>query len=146
MFAVIFIPVYIKSKDDDDDDVIKEEFEEFNENVVNVTYATLTPKNGYDNILIFLGGISDVSDKYFSFFKSENTFVPKGTKIYFLSGSPRVMTYMIDRYNYSYPVPGWFNVDSQGQLDPDEGYTEAKKSLNLVLDEIDRIKNVENVQ
>ena len=56
------------------------------------------------------------------------------------------MTYMIDRYNYSYPVPGWFNVDSQGQLDPDEGYTEAKKSLNLVLDEIDRIKNVENVQ
>lgn len=148
LFAVIFIPVYIKSKDDDDDDddVIKEEFDEFNENVVNVTYATLTPKNGYDNILIFLGGISDVSDKYFSFFKSENTFVPKGTKIYFLSGSPRVMTYMIDRYNYSYPVPGWFNVDSQGQLDPDEGYTEAKKSLNLVLDEIDRIKNVENVQ
>ena len=33
---------------------------------------------------------------------------------------------MIDRYNYSYPVPGWFNVDSQGQLDPDEGTLKSK--------------------
>lgn len=85
LFAVIFIPVYIKSKDDDDDDddVIKEEFDEFNENVVNVTYATLTPKNGYDNILIFLGGISDVSDKYFSFYKVKIPLFQKEQKFIF---------------------------------------------------------------
>ena len=32
-----------------------------------------------DNIFIFLGGISDVATKYFDFFKSTNTFIPKGT-------------------------------------------------------------------
>ena len=155
LFAAIFIPIYVvKHKEDDDDDkkciiynnAIEEEvFDEYEEEVVNITYATLTPKGGYDNILIFLGGISDVSNKYFDLFKSNNTFVPNGTKIYFLSGQPRQMQFMIDYYNYSDPVPGWFNIDSQANLVPPNDFTQAKESLNIVLDEIDRIKNDENV-
>ena len=71
-------------------------------------------------IFIFLGGISDVSNKYFDFFKSESTFIPKGTKIYSLSGAPRQMQFMIDYYNYTDPVPGWFNIDSQANLYPEK--------------------------
>ena len=145
LFAVIFIPVYLTEKEDDDD-VIKDEFDEFNENVVNISYATLTPKSGYDNIFIFLGGISDASHKYFDFFKSKNTFVPKGTKMYFLSGKEREMQFMVYYYRNYTPTPGWFNVDQSGNLIPENDYTEAKKSLNLILDEIDRIKDVENVK
>ena len=154
LFAVIFIPVYVVEKTSDDDDEIQisndnnnnELYDDYVENIVNITYATLTPKDGYDNIFIFLGGISDVATKYFDFFKSTNTFIPKGTKIYLLSGQPRQMQFMIDYHNYADPVPGWFNINKYAQLCPESNdFTEARESLNLVLDEIDRIKNIENV-
>ena len=154
LFAVIFIPVYVVEKTKNDDDKTQtsnnsnnyELYDEYVENVINITYAILTPKDGYDNIFIFLGGISDVATKYFDFFKSTNTFIPKGTKIYFLSGQPRQMQFMIDWELGSDPVPGWFNIDKFASLYPTaHDFTEAKESLNLVLDEIDRIKNIENV-
>ena len=94
-----------------------------------------------------MGGISDVSNKYFDFFKNNKTFIPKGTKIYFLSGKPRQMAFM----DYYYPqlagqlFPGWFNVDQNGVLVPSNDYTQAKESLELVLNEIDRIKVYEKV-
>ena len=149
LFAVIFIPVYLKNKNDEKDEVYEEEaeFDEYDENIVNITYATLTPKNGYDHIFIFLGGISDVSNKYFDFFKGNHTFIPKGTKIYFLSGNPRQMAFM-DHY---YPqlagqyFPGWFNVDENGILVPPDDFDQAKESLELILNEIDRIKAEEDV-
>ena len=106
------------------------EYDEFIENITNVINATLTPKDGYDKIFIFLGGISDVSNKYFDFFKSESTFIPKGTKIYSLSGPPRQMQFMIDYFNYTDPVPGWFNIDPQANLYPEKNnFTEAKVSI-----------------
>ena len=156
LFAAIFIPVYIMDKKNDDD---KEEptinnnyyyendgYDEYEENIVNATYGILTPKNGYTDILIFLGGISDVSTKYFEFFKSSNTFVPVGTKIYFLSGQLREMQFMIDYYHSNTPVPGWFNIDSTATLRPTpHDFTEARESLKLVIDEIERIKTIENV-
>ena len=151
LFAVIFIPVYVVEKTSDDDEIQisnnnNELYDDYVENIVNITYATLTPKDGYDNIFIFLGGISDLANKYFDFFKSTNTFIPKGTKIYLLSGQPRQMQFMIDYHNYADPVPGWFNINKYAQLCPESNnFTEAKVSLNLVLDEIDRIKNIENV-
>ena len=153
LFAVIFIPVYVVEKTSDDDEIQisndnnnNELYDDYVENIVNITYATLTPKDGYDNIFIFLGGISDIATKYFDFFKSTNTFIPKGTKIYFLSGQPREMQFMIDYHNYTDPVPGWFNINMTAHLYPNSNdFTEAKESLKLVLDEIDRIKNVENV-
>ena len=150
LFAVIFIPVYLKNKDDEKVEEYEEEseFDEYNENVVNITYATLTPKDGYDHIFIFLGGISDVSNKYFDFFKSNSTFIPKGTKIYFLSGKPRQMAFM-DYYYPDYagtPFPGWFNVDQIGVLVPANDFTQARESLELILNEIDRIKAEEKVE
>ena len=147
LFAAIFIPVYLESKDDDDK---KEEFDSYQENIVNITYATLTPKDGYDHILVFLGGISDESDKYFEFFKSKSTFVPKGTKIYFLSGQPRQMAFMDYYYpDYAgYSFPGWFNVDPEGNLVPsgtEDDFAQAKESLKIILDEIDRIHQDEKI-
>ena len=158
LFAAIFIPVYIVNNKNDDDDENKvinnnqniygDEFDYFVENVVNSTYATLTPKGGYDNIFIFLGGITENSSKYFPFFKSYSTFVPKGTKIYFLSGKERLMQYIVD-HGYAPipgPVHGWFNVRANAELYPTpHDFTEAKESLKLVLDEIDRIKVTENI-
>ena len=117
------------------------EFDEFEENVVNYTYAVLTPKNGYDNIYIFLGGIAEVSNKYFDFFKSNSTIIPKRTKIYFLSGKIRPLKFL-EKYNYTDPAPCWFNVDAIGNLICDGCQTEfdqAKESLNIILDSIDRI-------
>ena len=158
LFAAIFIPVYIvnnKNEDDDENKVINnnqniygDEFDYYVENVVNSTYATLTPKGGYDNIFIFLGGIMENSSKYFPFFKSYSTFVPKGTKIYFLSGKKRPMKYIVDHEYVPSPVPvhGWFNVRANAELYPTRhDFTEAKESLKLVLDEIDRIKVTENI-
>ena len=163
LFTAIFVPIYVVSKKKDDRIIIlrdnnntstsnqtvgnqTKEYDEFEENITSLINATLTPKDGYDNILIFLGGISDVANKYFDFFKSKSTFVPKGTKIYCLSGPPRSMQFMIDYYNYAEPVPGWFNVAANASLMPTEhDFTEAKVSLNYVLDEIDRIKNYENI-
>ena len=153
LFAVIFIPVYVVEKTSDDDEIQisndnnnNELYDDYVENIVNITYATLTPKDGYDNIFIFLGGIGEVANRYFYFFKSTNTFIPKGTNIYFLSGQPREMQFYIDYYESNDPIPGWFNIDKDANLSPTpDDFTEAKVSLNLVLDEIDRIKNIENV-
>ena len=125
----------------------EKEFDEFEENVVNYTYATLTPKNGYDNIFIFLGGISEVSNKYFYFFKSNKTIIPKKTKIYFLSGKIRIIKFA-ELFGVTDPVPGWFNVDIYGNLICDNCnniFDDAKESLNLVLDSIDQIANEENM-
>jgi len=124
------------------------EFDEFDENVTNLLYATLTPKNGYDNILIFLNGISEVSNKYFDYFKSNETFIPRKTKIYSLAGRPRRMRFIEYYYNYSDPVPGWFDVDQNAVLYCDncsDLYDEAKESLNLVLDSIDQIAYAEQM-
>ena len=159
LFAAIFIPIYIvknNNKNEKEDNTftvqdnyneteMDEEYDTYTENVSNITYAVLTPKDGYDNIFIFLGGISDVSNKYFDFFKSNNTFIPKGTKIYFLSGQPRQMQFMIHYWYIDTPVPGWFNIDQNANLIPNNDFTQAKESLNFVLNEIDRIKNEENV-
>ena len=158
LFAAIFIPIYVVNKNDDDDEKkiksLKEEYDEYEENIEYLDLygnkvplnATLTPKDGYDNILIFLGGISDISNKYFDFFKSKSTFVPKGTKIYFFSGPLRQMQFMIDYYNLATPVPGWFNIAANASLMPTEhDFTEAKVSLNYVLDIIDKIKIDENI-
>ena len=159
LFAVIFIPVYVVNKNNDDDDkddkviinnnnyYIYDEHDEYDEVITNETYATLTPKDGYDNIFIFLGGITEFANNYFDFFKGRNTFIPKGTKIYSISGQIREMQYMID---YGAPpqyttVPGWFNVDKFANLVPENDFTQAKESLKIVLDEIDRIKTEENI-
>ena len=149
LFAAIFIPVYVVknlNKDNCDDKIVElAQYDEFEENNVNLTYAVLTPKNGYNNIFIFLGGIGEFSFKYIDFFKSNSTFVPKGTKIYLLSGQLRQMQFVIEKYRISVPVPGWFNIDTNANLIPKNDFTEAKKSLNLVLDEIDRIKTEDNI-
>lgn len=158
LFAAIFVPIYVHHKNNEKKFIVvhnnnncsntpeQSEFDEFEENIVNVTYTTLTPKDGYDNILIFLMGISETANIYLDFFKSEETFVPKGTKIYFLAGQPRQMQFAIDYYNITTPMPGWFNIDSRATLYPEEhNFTEAKESLNLILDEIDRIKSEENI-
>ena len=153
LFAVIFIPIYIVSKNKNNKNIenknnnnnIFDEYDEYEKNIVNLTYAILTPKDGFDNVFIYLGGIGEISFNNFNFFESKNTFVPKGTKIYFLSGTFRNMQYMSD---YNFPityVPGWFNVDSMGNLVPPNDFTEAKKSLNIILDEIDRIKKDDGI-
>ena len=155
LITIIFILAFAvnkKNKNNNNEDInitkvsdTEDEYDEFESTDVNLTYAVLTPKGGYDNIFIFLGGISEFARKYFSFFKSNSTFVPKGTKIYLLSGQIRQMQFMIDKYSLPFPVPGWFNVDTKGNLIPNNDFTEAKKSLELVLDEIDRIKNDDKV-
>ena len=155
LITIIFILAFAvnkKNKNNNNEDInitkvsdTEDEYDEFESNDVNLTYAVLTPKGGYDNIFIFLGGISEFARKYFSFFKSNSTFVPKGTKIYLLSGQIRQMQFMIDKYGLPFPVPGWFNVDTNGNLIPNNNFTEAKKSLELVLDEIDRIRNDDKV-
>ena len=167
IFAIIFIPVYVVSKDcdnnsnDDDKKItlniqndmpnseqnnIINQFDDFDEYVANVTYATLTPKDGYDNILIFLGGITESSNKYFDFFKSKKTFVPKGTKIYCLAGEVREMKFMTDWGSPDNHAQGWFNVGADANLEPPGDYTEAKEALKLVSDYIIRIKTDENVK
>ena len=148
LFMVIFLPVYLKSKDDDDNDDNDNSIDEFTEYVESYKYATLTPKNGYDNIYINLGGISETANIHIELFKSTSTFVPKGTKIYFLTGNARVIKFM-EKYSISTPVPCWFNVDTNGMLicencDGDD-FKEAKESLTEILDKIDEIKEAENI-
>lgn len=150
LFVAIFVPIYVIENDKDDDNKVEEEFDEFIENQGNETYASLTPKSGYDNIFIFLGGITESPTKYFEFFESKNTFIPKGTKIYFISGQKREMQYMIDYgapkgsgYEVTY---GWFNLDSLANLCPNKNdYSQAIESKILVLDAIDRIKQDEKI-
>ena len=142
LFCLIFFPLYYK--DDDDDDSI----DEFKENIENYKYATLTPKKGYNNIYIHLGGISQTADTYFELFKSNLTFIPKKTKIYSITGTSRVIKFM-EKYGITIPVPWWFNVDTSGNLICDDcdgdTFKEAKESLNEILDIIDNIKNEENI-
>ena len=75
LFTAIFVPIYvIKNKDDKTKYIIISdnydiEFDEFNENITNVIYATLTPKDGYDKIFIFLNGIAELSTDHLDFFK-----------------------------------------------------------------------------
>ena len=105
LFCAIFLPIYLtrdnhrnkliiitenstepvdnSSININNTSIEEKEFDEFEEYVENYTYAILTPKDGYDNILIFLVGISNVANQYVEFFKSNSTIVPKGTKIYF---------------------------------------------------------------
>ena len=123
------------------------EYDEFEENVVNYTYAVLTPKNGYDNIYIFLAGISEVANQYFDFFKSNATFIPKRTKIYALAGNARIIKYL-EKYNITTPAPCWFNVDDIANLVCDGCetiYDQAKESLYIILDSIDRIASDEKM-
>ena len=140
LFLAIFLPIYLTNKDDED------EFDEFEEKIANYSYATLTPKNGYNNIYIHLGGISEEANLYLDFFKSKSTYVPKKTKLYFLTGEARLMKYM-EQYEVNYPVPGWFNVDSSGNLISSEvdKFAEAKESLKYILNKIDQIKSEENI-
>ena len=161
LFTVIFVPVYVtkqknKNKSNNSTNIFenekdiqdwqnkqKEEFDNFTQYIANLSYATLTPKNGYDNIYIHLGGISEIAAFFFNFFKSNSTFIPKGTKIYYISGKVRQTQYM-----YNLPVPSWFNVDREGNLiceDCSDQFDQAKESLNYILDVIDQIKNEENI-
>ena len=173
LFLAIFLPIFLSQEDKEIkkiyiiDDNIKSsnenisniinyankatpednEIDDFIENVANYSYATLTPKNGYDYIFIFLGGIDEPATKYLDFFKSNETIIPKRTKLIFLSGKERVMKYM-EKYNYTLPVSGWFNVDGTGILfceGCDDIYSEAKESLNFILDKIDEISSVEKI-
>jgi len=154
LFAAIFIPVYIVENDKDDDAVIQdEEFDEFDVTFENLTYAILTPKDGYDNIFIFLGGIGNAPKDYFTFFQSKNTIIPKGTKIYSISGTPRNMefAYQYHMLERGSPCYGWFNVDasanlinSNSQVD-NSNFDEAKASKELILNEIDRIQQAEQI-
>lgn len=153
LFAAIFIPVYIMSKKDDEKEIVNniymqnEVYDEYIENVANYTYATLTPKDGYDSIFVFLGGIGNQANDFFPFFKSTSTFIPMRTKIYFLSGKIRQIQFAVD---YNYPVttvPCWFNIDAYAKLCPIEhDFTEARESRDLILDIIDKIKEEENIE
>ena len=167
LFMIIFLSVYLtknKRKEKiiaitdnnitDSTNVVNEinlsdeEYDNFTIIIKNFTYATLTPKNGYDHIYIHLGGITEVAGFFSNFFYSKKTFIPKGTKIYYLSGKPRITKY-VDGLFKDIPVPSWFNVDKNGTLNCEncngDDFAEAKESLNLILNEIDRISKDENI-
>jgi predicted esterase len=154
LFCAIFLPIYLTHHNHHDKVIYirenedpLEEYDEYDEYVANYTYATLTPKDGYNNIFIFLGGITEVSNKYFDFFKSNQTIIPKKTKIYFLSGKMRKIKFA-EVLGITDPVPCWFNVDINANLLCDncnDIYDEAKESLHLILDSIDQIANEENM-
>ena len=118
-------------------------FAEYYYPLINYRLKLFIPQKGYDNIYIHLGGISEVPGYFSNFFTSNKTFIPKGTKIYYISGKLRQTQYM-----YNLPVPSWFNVDREGNLiceDCSDQFDQAKESLNYILDAIDQIKNEENI-
>ena len=164
LFMVIFLSVYLtknKKKEkiinNTDDNITSisinetyEEYDKFTTIVTNLSFATLTPKNGYDHIYIHLGGISEFAGFYSDFFVSNKTFIPKGTKIYYLSGKPSIIKFMENDILLKYiPVPNWFNVDTNGNLICDDcngdQFYQAKESLNYILDRIDQISREENI-
>ena len=171
LFMVIFLPVYLTKKNqkekitnennitDMNNSIISaindtnEEYDDFTTTLKNTTYAIYTPKNGYDHIYIHLGGISEIVGFFSNFFKSNKTFIPKGTKIFYLVGKLRITKYMEDsvlgKLGDLIPVPSWFNVDSDGNLVCEncggDDFAEAKESLNLILDAIDQISKEENI-
>ena len=131
LFMVIFLPVYLtKSKQKEKKTLLTnnntsdsnslndtyQEYDEFDYYSYNSTFATLTPKNGYDHIYIHLGGIYETVGFYESFFRSNRTFIPKGTKIYYLVGKARVMEYFKEKNLIGsiigdyFLVHSWFNV------------------------------------
>ena len=126
------------------------EYDEFTIIVSNISYATLTPIKGYDHIYIHLGGIGANAGHCKDFFRSNKTFIPKGTKIYCLSGELRLTKFTENSVTgFNKPKPSWFNVDRKGNLicancGSDKFY-EAKKSLNWILDRIDQISIEENI-
>ena len=147
LFCIIFVPVYIKTKNEKKcniNDNIKEEYDDFEYKFYNLSYAELIPKNGYDTIYIHLGGITEIAGFFSNFFKSNSTFIPKGTKIFYLSGQIRKTDYT----GLPIPVPSWFNVDRSGNLicsGCQDQFDEAKQSLNFILDKIDQIAREENI-
>ena len=150
LFMVVFLPVYLtKNKKKEKTSVEYEEYDKFEMRIFNLSYVTLTPKNGYDHIYIHLGGISEVAGFYSDFFISNKTFIPKGTKIYYLSGKPSIIKFMENSIFAYVPVPNWFNVDTSGNLICDDcngdQFYQAKESLNYILDRIDQISREENI-
>ena len=104
IYLAIFLPIYLRSKGDkfkviivsDDNSTNSklsfiEEYDQFKEKIFNNSYSILTPENGYDKIYIHLGDINETSNKYFDFFKSNRTFIPRKTKIIFLSAETSFM-------------------------------------------------------
>ena len=117
LFTAIFLSVFLikcKPNNSANNNEI-DEFDNFTEYKANLSYATLTPKDGYDKIYIHLGGITEFAGYFFKFFKSNTTFIPKGTKIYYLSGKSRKTKYVEEKF-LNIPVPSWFNVDTSGNL------------------------------
>ena len=136
LFTLIFLSVFlIKCKGKPNNDEI-EEFDNFTEFKANLSYATLTPRDGYDKIYIHLGGITEIAGYFSKFFKSNTTFIPKGTKIYYLSGKLRKTKYVEEKF-FNIPIPSWFNVDTSGNLICEEcsdQYDQAKESLYYILE------------
>ena len=151
LFMIVFLPVYLtKNKKKEQTSVEYEEYDKFEVKIFNLSYATLTPKNGYDHIYIHLGGISEFAGFYSDFFISNKTFIPKGTKIYYLSGKPSIIKFNENDILLRFiPVPNWFNVDTSGNLICDDcngdQFYQAKESLNYILDRIDQISREENI-
>ena len=138
IYLAIFLPIYLKSKDDkfkvvvvtDDNSTNSklsfiEEYDQFKEKIFNNSYSILTPENGYDKIYIHLGDINETSNKYFDFFKSNRTFIPPNTKIIFLLAESS---------------SSWFNINEEYIL-PDE----VKNSTKQILNKIDKISSEEKI-
>ena len=159
LFLIIFLPIYLTNKgekykisyirkndsNNNTDNIVK--LDEFEEYIMNDSYATLTPKNGYKNIYIHLGNIYETSNTYFDFFKSEFTIIPKNTKLIFLNGKKRLLKYM-GKSNYYDSISSWYNIDDNGNLiceDCNDIYDEAKESLNIIWDKIEEIQNEEKI-
>ena len=171
LVLVIFLPVYLTKKKQKEEitqitdnnnisysnsiNYTYQEFDDFDYITYNSTFATLTPKNGYSHIYIHLGGIGEMAGYYESFFRSNRTFVPKRTKIYYLAGKSRVNKFFEEKSSTGSTIDGiihihsWFNVDSEGKLICDncngDDFAEAKESLYLILDIIDQISIEENI-
>ena len=140
IYLAIFLPIYLRSKGDkfkviivsDDNSTNSklsfiEEYDQFKEKIFNNSYSILTPENGYDKIYIHLGDINETSNKYFDFFKSNRTFIPRKTKIIFLSAETSL---------------SWFNININENYNL---FDEVKNSSNQVLNKIDKISNEEKI-
>ena len=140
LYLAIFLPIYFRNKGDkfkvvivtDDNSTNSklsfiEEYVQFKEKIFNNSYSTLTPENGYDKIYIHLGDINETSNKYFNFFKSNQTFIPQKTKIFFLSAESSL---------------SWFNINLNENSNL---FDEVKNSTNQILNKIDKISSEEKI-
>ena len=138
IYLAIFLPIYFRNKgerfkvvivNDENSTNSKlnliEEYIQLKENVVNNSYSTLTPEDGYDKIYIHLGDINETSNKYFDFFKSNRTFIPLSTKIIFLSAESSL---------------SWFNINENYIL-----FDEVNNSTKQILNKIDKISSEEKI-